>query len=215
MKFATNLLALFFSTIALVANSSTYSETQLLQQLSEGSELAMKNLFDSFYPRLHKYVSSFIKSDVVAEELVMDVFLKIWLGRDLAGQINNLDAFLFRVTKNKVIDFLRSTARNPTLKELLLDNMSLIANEQADSNLRHKEFEEKLREAIHLLPPKCKTVYLLSREEELSHLEIAEKLGISRHTINNHIVEAQRFIRRHLTKHMDIAFLILVASKNF
>lgn len=199
-----------------MAASSTYSETRLLQQLSEGSEVAMKALFDSYYPRLHKYVSAFIQSEQVAEELVMDVFLKIWLGRKMADQINNLDAFLFRITKNKIIDFFRSAARAPELKDLLWSNLSLEAAEQPDARLQLKEFQEKLREAVQLLPPKCKTVYLLSREEQLSHKEIADKLGISTNTINNHIVDAQRFIRKYLAKQMDIAYLLLLLTlKNF
>ncbi|HVI47288.1 MAG TPA: sigma factor-like helix-turn-helix DNA-binding protein, partial [Chitinophaga sp.] len=71
----------------------------------------------------------------------------------------------------------------------------------------------KVREAISLLSPQCKKVYSLSREQELTHDEIARQLNISKATVNNHIVLAQRFIRNHLAKDMDIALIILLIGK--
>lgn len=193
----------------------TYNELRLLQQLSSGNEEAMKYLFERYYNQLLKYVAVFIKSNQVAEELVMDVFMKIWLGRDIVMQIDNLDAFLFRVAKNKAIDFLRSAARNDGLKQLLYDRIDMIASERSDTALLVQEYEEKIREAINLLSPQRKKVYMVSREEELTHDEIAERFGISRHTVNNHIVMARQFIRHYLARNMDIAFLALLGANYF
>lgn len=192
-----------------------YDESLLLQQLSAGSQEAMKHLFNRYYDKLLKYIVVFTKSDQVAEELVMDVFMKIWLGRDMAIYIKNMDAFLFKIAKNKAIDFFRSAARNPGLERLLYDRIDMIASERSDAALLAQEYEEKIREAIDLLSPQRKKVYLISREEELSHDEIAERFGISRHTVNNHIVIAQQFIRRYLAKSMDIAFLALLGINYF
>lgn len=175
----------------------------------------MKYLFERYYNQLLKYVAVFIKSNQVAEELVMDVFMKIWLGRDIVMQIDNLDAFLFRVAKNKAIDFLRSAARNDGLKQLLYDRIDMIASERSDTALLVQEYEEKIREAINLLSPQRKKVYMVSREEELTHDEIAERFGISRHTVNNHIVMARQFIRHYLARNMDIAFLALLGANYF
>lgn len=193
----------------------TYNELRLLQQLSSGNEEAMKYLFERYYNQLLKYVAVFIKSNQVAEELVMDVFMKIWLGRDIVMQIDNLDAFLFRVAKNKAIDFLRSAARNDGLKQLLYDRIDMIASERSDTALLVQEYEEKIREAINLLSPQRKKVYMVSREEELTHDEIAGRFGISRHTVNNHIVMARQFIRHYLARNMDIAFLALLGANYF
>ncbi|MBX2923820.1 MAG: RNA polymerase sigma-70 factor [Chitinophagaceae bacterium] len=192
-----------------------YNELRLLQQLSAGSEEALKYLFNRYYDKLFRYVAVFIKSDQVAEELVMDVFMKIWLGRDMVIHIENMDAFLFRVAKNKAIDFLRSAARNDGLKQLLYDRIDMIASERSDTALLVQEYEEKIREAINLLSPQRKKVYLVSREEELTHDEIAERFGISRHTVNNHIVMARQFIRHYLARNMDIAFLVLLGTNYF
>ena len=189
-----------------------HSDLELLQLLAEGNEKAFKTLFDTYRNRLFYYISSFIKSEQVAEELVMDVFMKIWTGRELAAQINNFDAFLFRIAHNKSIDFLRSAAKDSRLKELLWEEIQVASGEQADTSLLIKEYEEKSREAISLLSPQRKKVYNLSREQDLAHDQIAEQLSISKATVNNHIVEARRFIRSYLSKNLDLTMIVFMAA---
>lgn len=138
----------------------------------------------------------------------MDVFMKLWLGRDIIPQIDNFDAFLFRVARNKSIDFLRSVAKDPEFADLLWEQIMVASNAGADSPLLVREFENKLREAISLLSPQRKKVYQLSREQEMTHDQIAYQLNLSKHTINNHIVEAQHFIRQFLSKNLDVAFML-------
>jgi len=188
-------------------------EKFLLQQVAEGDEIAFKALFDLYREKLYYYISRFIKSEQVAEELVMDVFMKIWIGRDLIVNILNFDSFLFRVAHNKSIDFLRSAAKDKNLKELLWNEIQLASYSRADDLVLVKEFEEKTREAINLLAPQRKKIYQLSREEDITHEEIAKMLQISKATVNNQIVEARKFIRNHLSKHFDLAFLILMVEK--
>ncbi|WP_349316620.1 RNA polymerase sigma-70 factor [Chitinophaga sp. MM2321] len=184
-----------------------------LQAVAAGSEKAFKALFDQYRGRLFYYVSRFIKSEQVAEELVLDVFMKIWTGRELILQINNFDAFLFRIAHNKSIDFLRSAARDQRFHELLWEEIQVAATDQPDTMIMAREYEEKVRKAISLLSPQCKKVYSLSREQELTHDQIARQLNISRATVNNHIVLAQRFIRNHLAKEIDLAVLFLLLGK--
>jgi RNA polymerase sigma-70 factor (ECF subfamily) len=192
---------------------SSYSDKDLLAQVAVGDEVAFRVLFDRYRDRLFLYVYRFIKSEQVAEELVMDVFMKIWLGKGLVLQIDNFNAFLFRIARNKCIDFFRSAAKDDAFKELLWAELQARPGELADPDLLHREYEEKLREAITLLPPKRRRVYLLSREQDYSHHEIARQLNISRATVNNHIVEAQVFIRKYLAKNLDLTLLFLLFEK--
>jgi RNA polymerase sigma-70 factor (ECF subfamily) len=179
----------------------------LLQQIAACNEHAFKSLFDRYKDRLFHYIYGIIKSKEVAEEIVMDVFMKIWLGKELVNQIENFDSFLFRIAYNKSIDFLRSAARDPRLRDLLWDELQLAGGVSADQQLIAREYETKLREAIQLLTPQRRLVYQLSREKGFSHVEIANKMQLSKHTVSNHIVEAQRFIRSYLIRHMDIAIV--------
>lgn len=191
---------------------AAHTDKDLLLQVSKGNEIAFKALFDKYRQRLFYYISHFIKSNQVAEELVMDVFMKIWVGRSAVLQITDFDAFLFRIAHNKSIDFLRSAANDARLKVLLWEQIQVVSGERADAAILASEFEQKIREAIDLLSPQRRKVYLLRREQDFTHDQIAAQLGISRATVNNHIVEAQRFIRSYLSKNMEITSFILFAT---
>lgn len=190
--------------------AKVHNDRLLLQQIAERNESAFKTLFDTYKDRLYQYIYGMIKSKEVAEEIVMDVFLKIWLGKELVNQIENFDAFLFRVAYNKSVDFLRSAARDRGLRDLLFDEMQVAGGQNADTLVITHEYEVKLREAIQHLTPQRKLVYEMSREKGLSHVAIARKLQLSKHTVSNHIVEAQRFIRSYLIRHMDLALFMAV-----
>jgi RNA polymerase sigma-70 factor (ECF subfamily) len=191
-----------------MAAAKNHNDHLLLEQIAGRDELAFKTLFDAYRDRLYHYIHGMIKSKEVAEELVMDVFLKLWLGKDLVSQIENIDAFLFRVAYNKSIDFLRSAARDPRFRDLLWEEMQLAGGMNADQPMITREYEAKLREAVGLLTPQRRLVYTLSREKGLSHVDIARKLQLSKHTVSNHIVEAQKFIRSYLIRHMDVALVL-------
>ena len=186
------------------------TEKKLLTLISKGDEKAFQSIFTSYYEQLFNYILSIVKSKQVAEELVMDVFLKIWLGKEIIPRIEKFNAFIFRVAHNKSIDFLRSVARDPKFQDLLWEQIQLSNNTPADSIMMVREYEAKLREAVSLLSPQKKKIYQMSRDENMTHDDIAVQLNLSRHTINNHIVEAQRFIRTYLTKNCDMAFLLAV-----
>lgn len=187
-----------------------YTDQALLLELAAGNEHAFRQLFNDYHGRLYSYIFRLIKSKQVAEELVMDVFMKIWMGRDLAGNIQNFDAFLFRIAHNKSIDFLRSAANDHRLRDIVWEGIELSAAEGADTNLLQQEFQAKLQEAILQLPPQKKKIYQLSREQGLTHQQIANQVKLSKATVNNHIVEAQSFIRNYLSAGIDLTILILM-----
>jgi RNA polymerase sigma-70 factor (ECF subfamily) len=182
----------------------------LLRQVAERNERAFRQLFDQYRDRLFQYIFGIVKSKEVTEELVMDVFLKIWLGKEVVSQIENFDAFLFRVAYNKSIDFLRKAARDGQFRDLLWKDTQLAGSAGADQKVITREYEEVLREALLKLSPQRRLVYYLSREKGFSHLDIARQLQLSKHTISNHIVESQRFIRSYLIRQLDIVALFLL-----
>lgn len=186
------------------------NEKELLRRVAGGDEIAFKILFDSFRGKLYHFINGMVKSRETAEEIVMDVFLKIWLSKDMVTDIDNFNAFLFRIAYNKSIDFLRAAAKDHTLNDLLRNRIQLTDYSTADSKIMMEEYESLLREAISLLSPKRRQVYQLSREAGLSHGQIATTLKLSRHTVNNHIVESRRFIQSYLINQMNIVMLALL-----
>lgn len=187
---------------------SPFDQKVLLRQVAAGDEPAFRTLYGIYNHRLYLYISRIVKSEQVAEELVADVFIKIWRGREIITKIDNFEAFLFRVAYNKSVDFLRSASRDARLKALLWSRIESPA--AADEGILLKEFEERLRTAIDLLSPQRRKVYDMRRSLEYTHDQIAEKLHISRATVNNHIVEAQKFIRTYLSSGPFEGTLLLV-----
>ena len=188
------------------------NDKELLMQLALSNEEAFECLFGRYHERLFKYISLFLKSPQIAEEVVMDVFMKIWSVRDQIGQVENFSSFLFRVAHNKAIDFLRMVSKNPDVRELMWDTMQLSAPDNADALVLKTEFESKVRQALALLSEQRRKVFEMSREQEMSHEQIARTLGLSKHTVNNHIVESKRFIRSYLSKNLDIAWSIALVA---
>ncbi|TDW96680.1 RNA polymerase sigma-70 factor [Dinghuibacter silviterrae] len=189
-----------------------YSDRRLVEQISKGDENAFQQLFDRYNDRLLHYIYGIVKSKEISEEIVMDVFMKIWLGKDIVDRIKNFDAFLFRVAYNKSIDFLRGVSRDLKFRDMVWEEVQIASGSKADDQLLTREYENKLREAIGLLPPQRRLVYQLSREKGFSHLDIARQLQLSKHTVSNHVVESQRFIRAYLTHHLDITVLLAICA---
>jgi RNA polymerase sigma-70 factor (ECF subfamily) len=200
------LVPFLFKTTAL--SLPTSYEKELLRQIAEGSETAFKTLFEKYRNKLYHYLHHITKSREVAEEIVMDVFLKLWLGREMVREIDQFDAFLFRVAQNKAIDFLRSVNRDHTLRHHVWEEMQAAA-ERADSRVICTDIETTIRQAVRHLSPQRQLVYQLSREDNLTHDQIASRLNLSRNTIKNHIVESVRFIRGYLHNHEEMMIIVI------
>lgn len=190
--------------------SSPYNDHELLQQIAEGNEHAFQTLFKNHRGRLYQYILGIVKSKEIAEELVLDVFMKIWTGRDVIIQIENFEAFLFRVACNKSIDFIRKVSKSPKIIDILGESIQFADNGNPETQLIHREYEKALRDAIDLLPPKRQEIYRMSREEGLSHADIAEKLSIAKSTVANQIVDAQLFIKSFLLNNLNLGIILSI-----
>lgn len=186
----------------------------LLCRISNGDEKAFNQLFALYRNRLYAYLLKVTKSKETAEEATLDIFLKIWNARHVLGEINNFETFIFRVVHNKAIDYLRIARRSRLQQqEIWLDMEARLCTAHADENLLKTETEAAIRKAVSRLSPQRQEVFRLSREEFLSYDEIAERMNLSRNTIRNHLSSALSFIRGHLDEGLDIATLLLLATK--
>ncbi|MDE1193446.1 MAG: sigma-70 family RNA polymerase sigma factor [Arachidicoccus sp.] len=180
---------------------TAYSDKQLLTFLSENNEAAFTEIFERYRERLFFYIKKHTKSSEIAEEIVTDIFMKLWVGRDLTAKIEDLAGFLHKVAYYKAMDFLRVTVRHARLQQVYVTHAFNSKPEKSVHDIMiDAEDREILYKAINKLPPQRQTIYRLSREEGLTHEKIAEILNLSRSTINNQLVSAVRSIELYIRK---------------
>jgi RNA polymerase sigma-70 factor (family 1) len=166
------------------------------QQQDHELELLFADIFKTHEYRLYTLALRLTKSDLYAKDIIQEVFLKLWEHRDSLGSIENIEAWLYRLTENKVIDFLRKVAADGRLKEKLWNNLPNY--QQTEPSVEIKEYDHIIQQAIDQLPPQRKLIWYLNREEGLNYQEIANELHISRHTVKNQLSSALQTLRAKL-----------------
>ena len=135
-----------------------------------------------------------LKDEDYAEDIVQEVFIAFWEHRNKVDEINNIEAYLFRMTRNKIMDKLRKISADQRLKDQLWRSMSSETNDNTEKT-ETKELQEVLTQAIESLPPKRKQIYLLKNEDGEIYQYIATKMNISQHTVKNQLFSAVKTIR--------------------
>lgn len=171
----------------------------------EAHELLFAELFKKHEYRLHSLALKLTKSDSYARDIIQEVFLKLWEHRHHMQAIHNIEAWLYRITENKVIDFLRKAAADDRLKEAIWSKLSDQFNDTEDL-VAAKEYSQIVQKAIDQLPPQRKLIYHLNREKGLNYQEIADELAISKHTVKNQLSNALQSIKSFLHKSVHLFF---------
>lgn len=157
-------------------------------------ELLFNDLFRTYEYPLYTLALRLSKDDCVAKDIIQDVFLALWNMRGKLNEINNIEAYLFRMTRFKVIKHLRKVSADNNLKESIWTAMKDLV-EDGTARIEAREFQSVLVAAIEHLPPKRKHVYLLKASEGKTYKDIADEMNISQHTVKNHLSSAAQSIR--------------------
>jgi RNA polymerase sigma-70 factor (family 1) len=189
-------------------------DQDLLFRIARGDQEAFTRLFEQYHHRLGAFVYGITRSREQAEEIVLDVFLKIWMTREILGEVNNFPSYLFLVARNASISALRKTIRERNFKASIENHLL-----QDTGPEDQKEFYLSLIDnAIEDLPPQQKKVFLLSRSLGMTYAEIGEELGISPFTVRAHIQQAvaaiTRTVRSRASRELVLIGIILQSLKN-
>ncbi len=164
---------------------------------------AFRDFFNHYYPRLLRFALFILKSDVLAEEVVSDVFVKVWKNWKRILDIDNLDSYMFTSVRNQSLSYLKM--RNLELLPLNQSvESSLINKTHPESELLDKELIIKVEEAIQKLPPKCQMIFRLSRDEGFKYDEVAQILNISKSTVKNQMAIALKKIKIELSSYFGV-----------
>jgi RNA polymerase sigma-70 factor (family 1) len=176
-------------------------ERALLCRIAEGDETAFAQLFRAYHQRLGAYVLRLTASRQATQEIVQDVFVRIWVKRATLTEIGNFDAYLFTAVRNHVFNYIRNMARERN-RQAALEADSLTAPpvmQSVESQLTPEDYHSLLDDAVAQLPQQQQRVYRLHKQEGLSHAEIAVRMQLSVETVKKHMSLALRAIREHLS----------------
>jgi len=188
-------------------------ERSLLHRVASGDEAAFAELFNAYKGRVYSIGMRLMGTSVAAEEIVQDVFLKIWLKRETLISVEHFRAYLFTATRHEIINALRRIARRRGIAGEALRESEPGASD-TDALLLDKEYQEILRQAIERLPAQQREVYRLIKEQGLKREVVAEQLRLSPETVKVHLAKAMRSIRAFCISHLDL-YIVLVLFDSF
>ena len=185
------------------------SEQELLQLITKGDEVAFAALFNNYRNKIYSIAYELTESTVIAEEIVQDTFLKIWLRRETLEDVTHFKAYLFTIARNYVFSALKSIARRQNMELKIVQHTPGFYSD-TENRVIQKEYDAILKQAVNSLPPKQKEVYLLMKEQGMKRHEVAAALQVSEETVKTHLAQAMRAIRAYCLSHIDTLLPMLV-----
>ena len=180
---------------------SSSKDHQLIKLMKEDNNLAFNGIYNRYWKRLLTYTSKILNDQSLAEDVLQDVFTKLWLNRNEV-KIDNLESYLFVAVKNKSISLFRKVKFTP-LDEEIIENL-LQHNIEADAYIISNELEDGIFKVIKKLPKRCRDIFYMSKFRNYSNEEIAQYYNISRRTVENQLYIALKHIKLNLSKAISI-----------
>jgi len=195
---------------ALEKEEITNEELFILKKMIEGDLDSFKYFFDRYYSDLCNFVHVYLHDQVLAEEIVQDIFVFFWENREKLKINTSVKAFLFSASKFKSLNLLRDTKTKRRIVENIGKTEPFYTTEQDSSYIDAEEFKNILDMAIDQLAPKCREIFLLSKRKDLTNNEIAAQLGISVKTVENQMTIALKKLREYLLPFREKIFLLFL-----
>lgn len=174
----------------------THNENELLQLAANGGQDAFTELFMQNRHKLFSFLMRLTQSPEATEDVIQDIFMKLWRNKSSLAEIDNFSSYLFRMAQNQCITQFKRMAKETLILSRLASDSSA-SRSTTEDHIAVKEVQEQLQQAVAKLTPQQKLVFTLSREKGLKYDEIAAELNISPSTVKNHMIDALRIIRQH------------------
>ncbi len=193
-----------------LSDTQDIHEKALVSRLVNNDKEAFSELYASYKERLIYFAMRFIKSREFAEDIFQDVFSVIWQSRHFINPEYSFSSYVYTMVKNRVLNMLRGIESEKRVMQAIL-SQAIDYDDDTSRNVLYNELNEIIEEAINRLTPRQKEIFRMSREEHMSHREIAQKLNLSIYTVQEHITLALKSIRCFLAKYPgSMADLLLI-----
>lgn len=183
-------------------SSITHIERKILRKIAGGDESAFRLLFNEYWQNIYGVAYMLTKSAPIAEDMVQEIFMKLWIKREQLPGIENFRNYVFIVARNHIFNELKKKSTDILFTNHLAEYFHEV-KETPEKKLLQKEAEQIIGGIIERLPRQQKMIYRLSREEGLSRNEMAERLGLAPNTVRNHLVRALEMIRQELQRDLN------------
>jgi RNA polymerase sigma-70 factor (ECF subfamily) len=174
-----------------------FNLNRIVNELSKDKDSSLEELFNYYYPRLFNFSKSFLKIEDGINDIIQEVFVKIWQNRKSIKNTATFNSYIFTITRNLLLNELRSRLKNQNIKEEIR-KLSVVSEYSLLEQIEYQDLKNKVDNIVNELPERQKEIFILSRIEGLSHKEIAEKLKISTKTVEYHITLTVKSLKKEL-----------------
>lgn len=185
------------------------NDNVLCERLKGGDVNAYKHIYDQYHAQLYNYALKFLKMPELAEDVIHDVFLKLWEIREQLKPEFGIIGYLYKISRNQIFKLLKKISAE---RDLRIKVIGFIENQlvEGEADLQWNEYASLLGGAIEQLPPQCQKVFNLCRQEGKTYSEAAQIMGISTHTVKEHMMAAMKSIKKYFRQNADIVFSLLI-----
>ncbi len=183
-------------------------DKNIVDALRQGDEQVFETIFRTYYERLCNYANTILNDMDEAEEMVQSAFLTVWEKHDTLEIHTSVKSYLYRAVHNSCLNRVKHFKVRKTYGDSVKNQTELL-HDDASQDLIGSELDAIVANAIDSLPDQCRLVFKLSRFENLTYAEIAEQLGISVKTVENHMVKALKVLREKLKDYLPVLIWLL------
>lgn len=169
------------------------SDKQLIRAIKNGDTKSFETLFEKYYDRYFSFACALLHDTDAAEDVLQNVFLKIWLGRDRLDENRSIENYLLVSVRNEIFDWLRLKYNQTVIHEETVEKEDVSADIEA--SLAWAETSDKMDQIIRSMPPQRQRIFMMSRYCNMSSKDIADTLGLSVRTVERHIYLALKDLK--------------------
>jgi RNA polymerase sigma-70 factor (ECF subfamily) len=186
------------------------TELHLVNLVTEGSEMAFERFFKTYFKSLHAYAFVMLQDEIMAEEIVQQVFYKIWEKKEQFRVHTSVKAFLYKAVYNECLNYLKHQKHKTAHQNYVIyANRNQVSDETAAMRVELNDLETRLKKAMNELPEQCRTIFYMSRFDELKYREIAQQLDLSIKTVEAQMGKALKVLRKKLVDFLPILLWLL------
>jgi len=185
------------------------NDTELAQKIGDGSEKAFRELYDRYHVQMFFIAKKYLKDSNLAEDVVQDIFVKVWVKRHKLNDITSVKGYLFTMVRNHVLNMIRDR-KSELVSISSVAEKKLPVQNLTENELQYKEYERVLEEGMNELSDRKREVFELRTIKGLSNSEVAEILQIHIRTVKTHYFNGSKHIRAYLKNHAGILYTLII-----